>query len=124
MRGIGLKEHTGEVWIVDGPSIEYQVKVIAQADSLEDVLKVGINPAHYKALRAVDATSFLGVVAEARKSITDPVKDFPAGGHLLLQFYRYLIFRASSEAIRLEKLPENQNLRVIAFSSRLGARCS
>ena len=28
--------------------IEYQVKVIAQADSLGDVLTAGINPAHYK----------------------------------------------------------------------------
>lgn len=65
MQGVGLKEYTGKMWIVDGASIEFQVKVIVQADSLEDVLKVGINPAHYKKLRAIDAMSFLGVVDEA-----------------------------------------------------------
>jgi hypothetical protein len=82
-------------WSVD----RVPVKVIAQADSLEDVLKVGISPAHYKMLRAIDAKSFLGVVAEARNTVTDPVKDLEAGGRLLRRFYGYLItaYRVDSE---------------------------
>ena len=122
MRGVGLKESTGKMWIVDGASIEYQVKVIAQADSLEDVLKVGISPAHYKMLRAIDAKSFLGVVAEARNTVTDPVKDLEAGGRLLRRFYGYLIFRASNEAIHFEKLPDDQKLAVIAFFDQAGGK--
>jgi hypothetical protein len=122
MRGVGLKESTGKLWIVDAASIEYQVKVIAQADSLEDVLKVGINPAHYKKLRVIDAKSFLGIVAEARKTITDPVKDLEAGGYLLRRFYGYLIFRASSEAILFGKLREDQQLAAIAFFEQAGGK--
>ena len=113
MHGVGLKESTGTRWIVDGASIEHQVKIIAQAASLEEALRVGIDPAHYKKLRAVDAKSFLGAVAVARKTITDPVKDVQAGGLLLRRFFGFLIFRASSRAIRLEKLPEDQKLAVV-----------
>lgn len=122
MRGVGLKEHTGEQWIVDGSWVEYQVKVIAEANSLEEVLRVGMNPAHYKALRARDKRSFLDVVAEARQTITDLVQDSHAGGRLLVQFYRYLIFRASSEAIQIEKLSDQQNLAVIAFFDQAGGK--
>ncbi|TLY23352.1 MAG: hypothetical protein E6K66_07270 [Nitrospirae bacterium] len=102
--------------------IEYQVKVIAQADSLGDVLTAGINPAHYKKLRAIDATSFLGVVADARNTIADPVKDLEAGGRLLRRFYGYLIFRASNEAILFGKLPDDQQLAVIAFFEQAGGK--
>jgi hypothetical protein len=84
MRGVGLKEHTAPNWLVDGASVQYQVEVIAKAETLEDVLKVGINPAHYKKLRAIDAMSFLGVVAEARSTITDPVNDLEAGGEFIV----------------------------------------
>jgi len=97
--------------------IEYQVKVIAQADSLGDVLTAGINPAHYKKLRAIDATSFLGVVADARNTIADPVKDLEAGGRLLRRFYGYLIFRASNEAILFGNLPDDQQLAAIAYTA-------
>jgi hypothetical protein len=122
MRGVGLKEHTAPIWIVDGASVQYQVEVIAKAETREDVLKVGINPAHYKKLRAIDAMSFLGVVAEARSTITDPVNDLEAGGHLLRRFYGYLIFRASSEAIRLETLRDDQQLAAIAFFEQAGGK--
>ena len=122
MHGVGLKESTGKRWIVDGASIKYQVKVIAQAASLEDALKVGINPAHYKKLRAVDAKSFIGAVALARKTITDPAKDLQPGGWLLRRFFGFLIFRASSGAIRLEKLRDDQKLAVIAFFEQAGGK--
>ena len=98
MHGVGLKEYIAPIWIVDGASVQYQVEVIAKAETLEDVLTAGLNPSHYKQLRATDARSFLGVVAEARNTITDPVKDLEAGGRLLRRFYGYLIFRASNEA--------------------------
>ena len=104
MTGIGLKEHTGKNWIVDATSIQYQVEVIAKSETLKDVLQAGIDPAHYKKLRAIDAKSFLGVIAQARNNITDPVKDLQAGGQILRRFFGYLIFRASSKAIHLEKL--------------------
>lgn len=68
------------MWIVDGASIEYQVKVIAQADSLEDVLKEGINPAHLKKLRVIDAISFLGVTTEARKLSQIPSRTWNLAG--------------------------------------------
>jgi hypothetical protein len=71
MHDVGLKEHTGKNWVVDGASVQYQVEVIAKSETLEDVLKAGLNPTHYKKLREVDATSFLGVVAEARKNIIE-----------------------------------------------------
>jgi hypothetical protein len=122
MRGVGLKESTGKMWIVDGASIEYQVKVIAQAETLEDVLTAGLNPTHYKKLRAVDAKSFLGAVALARKTITDPVKDLEAGGWLLRRFFGFLIFRASSGAIRLESLRADQRLAVMAFFQQAGGK--
>jgi hypothetical protein len=80
-------------------------------------------PAHYKELRAKDATAFLAVVAEARETITDLVDDYRAGGLLLLSFYRHLIFGASSEAIRLEKLSQNQTWRSSRFLERPAARC-
>jgi hypothetical protein len=37
MHGVGLTKYTGKMWIVDGASVGYQVKVIAHADSLENV---------------------------------------------------------------------------------------
>jgi hypothetical protein len=122
MHGVGLKESTGKMWIVDGASIEYQVRAIAQAASLEEALRVGINPAHYKKLRAVDAKSFLGTVALARKTITDPAKDLEAGGWLLRRFFGFLIFRASSGAIRLETLRAAQQLAVMAFFEQAGGK--
>ena len=73
-------------------------------------------------LRAIDAKSFLGVVAEARNTVTDPVKDLEAGGRLLRRFYGYLIFRASNEAILFGKLPDDQQLAVIAFFDQAGGK--
>jgi len=122
MHGVGLKEYIAPIWIVDGASVQYQVEVIAKAETLEDVLTAGLNPSHYKRLRATDARSFLGVVAEARNTITDPVKDLEAGGRLLRRFYGYLIFRASNEAIRFEQLSEDQQLAAIAFFEQAGGK--
>ena len=122
MTGVGLKEYTAKAWVVDAQSIQHQIQVIAQAASLEEALRVGINPAHYKQLRAVDAKSFLGAVALARKTITDPLKDSQAGGWLLRRFFGFLIFRASSGAIRLEKLRDDQKLAVMAFFEHAGGK--
>ena len=122
MQGVGLQDHTGKNWIVDGPLIAYQVKTIAQAESLKDILGAGITPAHYKKLREIDATSFLGVVNKARASIKDPLKDLEAGGKLLGIFYGFLVFRASSGAIRLESLSKEQQLAVIRFFDLAGGK--
>ena len=122
MTGIGLKEHTGKHWIVDAVSIQYQVEVIAKSETLKDVLQAGINPAQYKKLRAIDAKSFLDVIAQARKNIRDPVKDLKAGGQMLRRFFGYLIFRASSKAIHLERLYDDQKLAAIAFFEEAGGK--
>jgi hypothetical protein len=61
-------------------------------------------------------------VAEARKNISDPLKDLEAGGRLLRHFYGYIIFRASSEAIHLEKLRDDQKLAVIGFFDQAGGK--
>ena len=122
MHGVGLKEYTAPIWIVGGASVQYQVEVIAKAETLEEVLTAGLNPTPYKKLRAIEARSFLGVVAEARNTITDPVKDLEAGWCLLRHFYGYLIFRASNEGIRFEQLPEHQQLAVIAFFEQAGGK--
>ena len=71
MHDVGLKEHTGKNWVVGGASVQYQVEVIAKSETLEDVLKAGLNPTPYKKLREADATAFLGVVAEARNNIIE-----------------------------------------------------
>ena len=34
MYDVGLKEHTGKNWVVDGASVQYQVEVIAKAETL------------------------------------------------------------------------------------------
>jgi hypothetical protein len=104
MYDVELGEHTGKNWIVDGASVQDQVEVIAKAETLGDVIKAGPHPAHYKKLPEIDAKSFFGVVAEARKNITDVVVDYTAGGLLLRRFIGFLIFRASRGAIRLETL--------------------
>lgn len=122
MSGVGLKEYTAQNWIVDGGSVQYQVEVIAKANTLEDVLRAGINPIQYKKLREVDAKSFLGVVAEARKHISEPREDLEVGGRLLRRFYGYLIFRASSEAIHMEKLRDDQKMAVIRFFDHAGGK--
>ena len=36
MHGVGLKEYIAPIWIVDGASVQYQVEVIAKAETLED----------------------------------------------------------------------------------------
>jgi len=122
MYDVGLIEHTGKNWIVDGASVQHQVEVIAKAGTLGDVRKAGLNPAHYKKLREIDANSFLGVVAEARHTIKDVVVDYTAGGRLLRRFIGFLIFRASSGAIRLETLCVDQQLAVFAFFERAGGK--
>lgn len=92
MSGIRLKEYTGKNWVVDGSSIQYQVRVIAEAASLDEVLKLGIDPAHYKKLREIDARAFLGLVAEVRSHIIDPIKDLEPGGALAQTLLRFLDF--------------------------------
>jgi hypothetical protein len=115
MSGIGLPECTGKNWIVDDKSIRSQVKSIAEAQSLEDLRKAGINPEHYKKLRAIDGQSFLELMGIARKTIRNPRDDVQAGGKFLRFVQSFLVFRASSEAVRLEKLLDEQRLRAIAF---------
>ena len=122
MNGVALKQYTAQNWIVNGASVQYQVEVIAKAETLHDVLRTGINPAHYKRLREIDAKSFLQVVAEARKNISDIRKDLDAGGRILRRFYGYLIFRASSEAIHMETLHEDQKLAIIRFFDQAGGK--
>lgn len=75
MQGVGLNEHTGPKWVVDGDSIAYQVELIAEAKSLQELQKAGMDPAHYKKLRKIDGTSFLGLIDDARKMIKDPLSD-------------------------------------------------
>ena len=122
MSGVGLKEFTSKHWVVDGPSFQHQVEVIAKAKTLEDVLEAGIRPNHYKRLREIDAQSFLGLVAEARDTIHDPVTDSEAGSRLIRRLYGYLIFRASSEAIHLEKLSDSQKMAVVEFFDQPGGK--
>ena len=62
-------------------------------------------------------------MAEAQKNILDHVKDLEAGGWLLLRrFFGFLIFRASSGAIRLESLRADQRLAVMAFFQQAGGK--
>ena len=61
-------------------------------------------------------------MAEARKNIKDVVVDQQAGGLLLQRFIGFLIFRASSGAIRLENLRVDQQLAVIAFFEQAGGK--
>jgi len=122
MDGVGLKEHTGPKWVVDGSSIAYQVKLIVSANSLEELRKTGVDPAHYTKLRQIDGTSFLGLIDDARKMIKDPLNDVGPGGQFLRRFQGFLIFRASSGAIRMETLPKEQQLRIIAFFDEAGGK--
>jgi hypothetical protein len=122
MHGVGLPQHMSPKWSVDDASVRSQVQIIAEAESLEAVRKAGIDPSHYKKLREIDAKSFLGLVAQARRDIRDPRIDLEAGGKLLHRFLGYLIFRASSEAVVLHQLPSDQQIAAIHFFERAGGR--
>ena len=122
MQGVGLNEHTGPKWVVDGDSVAYQVKLIAEAKSLQELQKAGMDSAHYKKLRKIDGTSFLGLIDDARKMIKDPLTDVGPGGQFLRRFQGFLIFRASSGTLRLETLSDEQKLRVIAFFDEAGGK--
>jgi hypothetical protein len=121
MRGVGLAAHTGSRWIVDGVSIRHQVMTIAKAETLEDVRKAGIDPGHYKRLREVDALSFLGVVAQARKEIRDVHKDLEPGGRVLQRFVDYLILRASSGTLVASDI-EDHHRSIAQFFREAGGK--
>ena len=122
MQGVGLKDHVGPNWVVNGYSIARQVKLIAEAGSLHELQKAGVDPAHYKKLREIDGTSFLGLINEARSMIKDPLNDVESGGRFLGRFHGFLVFRASSGSVRVETLPEAQQLRVVAFFNEPGGK--
>jgi hypothetical protein len=122
MQEVGLKEHAGPKWVVDGDSVAYQVKLIAEANSLPELLQAGIIPAHYQKLRAIDGKSFLGLIGDARKMIKDPLNDVGPGGRFLKHFQGFLIFRASSGTIRVATLSKEQQLRIISFFNEAGGK--
>ena len=123
MQEVGLKEHTGPKWVVDGYSVAYQVKLIAQANSLEELLEAGINTGHYQELRAIDGKSFLGLIDAARTTIKNPLKDVNPGGQFLRCIQGFLIFRASSGTVRLDTLPDEQKCELLDSLTRRAARC-
>ena len=51
------------------------MKLIAQANSIEELLEAGINPGNYQELRAIDGKSFLGLIDAARTTIKNPLED-------------------------------------------------
>lgn len=120
MQALGLKHYLGPKWIVDPASIRYQIRLIAEAASLEDILKAGIDPGHYKKLREVDGEAFLGLVAEAKKTIKDPRNDLDAGGKWLRHVYSFLIYRASSRRKHFETLKDKEKHLVIKFFDKGG----
>ena len=122
MQGVGLREHTGPKWVVNGYSIANQVKLIAEAGSLQELQKAGVDPTYYKKLRKIDGTSFLGLIKDARSMIKDPLKDVESGGRFLGRFHGFLIFRASSGTVRLDTLPDTQKMRVITFFDKAGGK--
>lgn len=122
MQGVGLDKHTNPNWIANGYSIASQVKLIAEAGSLQELQKAGVDPTHYKKLRKFDGESFLDLIKDARKMIKDPLRDGEAGGRFLARFQGFLIFRASSGAVRLKTLPGEQKMRVITFFNEPGGK--
>jgi hypothetical protein len=122
MHGTGLERHLSPAWVVNPSSIAKQVQMIAQANTIDDLLEFGIDPHHYKQLREIDGKMFLKLMSSAKTTIKNPPSDLEEGGHWLQLVYSYLIYRASSKTLNFSGLTDNEKLRVKEFFDEEGGK--
>ena len=119
MTATGLKHYLGPKWIVNPAFYAQAVSEIARANTVDDILKNGIDPAHYKKLRECDGESFLYLTDEAKKLAEKSQRWW---GEWVPRFVSFQIFRASSQKTRLEKLKSKEQIRVMKFFAEEGGR--
>ena len=115
----GLKHYLGPKWIVDPASYAQAVIDIASANTIDEILRKGIDPAHHKKLRECDGESFLHLTDEAKKLAK---KSTGWWGIWVPRFVSFQIFRASSQKTRLEKLESKEQIRVMKFFAHEGGK--
>jgi hypothetical protein len=108
----GLKHYLGPKWIVDPAFYAQAVNNIASANTIDEILKNGIDPAHYKKLRECDGESFLYLTDEAIKLAKTSTEWW---GKWVSRFVSFQIFRASSQKTRLESLTVKEQTRMMKF---------
>ena len=119
MQAVGLKHYLDPVWVVNPSDIARQVKIVASAGTVEDLLKYNIDPAHYKRLREVDGNSFVSMMKPV-KTFTTEMGSGDEWGTWLGHFCSFIIFRASSRKISFGKIAKKEQLRVIKFFNEAG----
>ena len=119
MTATGLKHYLGPKWTVDPASYAQAVRNIASANTIDEILSNGIDPAHYKKLRECDGESFLHLT-DAAKTLAK--KSTRWWGLWVPRFVSFQIFRASSQKTRLETLKSKEQIRVMKFFVREGGK--
>ncbi len=123
MKAVGLDHYLGPKWEVKPEKWSSTLKIIADAQSLDELRKRNFNPEHYKKFRMEDGKWFLKFIEKAKD-----IGDLPDhSSHLdikwekfLWQFYNFLICRASSEKITFRDMGSDEQNRVIRFFSGPG----
>ena len=92
MQATGLERFLDSKWVVDPMSVARQVGIIANADSIEDLKKYGIEPSHYKHLKEVDGHSFVAMMKGAISTIPRPLKVTESSAKWLGHLYSFLIY--------------------------------
>lgn len=113
MQATGLERFLDPKWVVDSMDIARQVGIIANAGSVEEVKRYGIDPGHYKHLKEVDGRSFVSMMNGAISTIPRPLKVTESSAKWLGHLYSFLIYRASSKRVRLSALTTGEQRRVI-----------
>lgn len=113
MDAIGLRECLDPKWMVDPMDIGRQVSSIANASSLEEIRRYGIDPGHYKHLKEVDGDSFEAMMRGAIRTLVKPLRVTESSGKWMLHIYSFLIYRASSKRVRLSTLSLPKQREVI-----------
>lgn len=119
MTATGLKHYLGSKWIADPEFYAQAVRDIAYANTADEIIKKGIDPAHCKKLREYDGESFLHLTGEAKKLAEKSQRWW---GEWVPRFVSFQIFRASSKKTRLEKLKSKEQIRVMKFFAEEGGR--
>ncbi len=113
MDATGLREYLDPKWVVDPMDIGRQVSIIANAASLEEIRRYGIDPGHYKHLKEVDGDSFEVMMNGAIRTLIKPLGVTESSAKWLGHIYSFLIYRASSKRVRLSTLPIPKQREVI-----------
>lgn len=122
MQATGLERFLDSKWVVDPMNIGRQVGIIANADSIEEVRKYGIEPSHYKHLKEIDGRSFVAMMKGGISTIQKPLKVTESSAKWLGHLYSFLIYRASSKRVRLATLKTSEQRRVITSFCRQGGK--